>query len=274
MNCKNCHTELEQNDDYCKSCGGKVIRNRLTLKNLFEHLSETFFNYDNKLLRTIIDLLKTPESVIDGYVEGIRKRYVNPISFFGLSLTITGLSIVIIKKFYAQYLDFSRLFEGVNLPQSPVSTNSTDYLEYNSLFYFVIVPLFALLSWIVFINKKYNYTEHVIIYLYTMALLGLFSAIVGQIVLFTIPENYFLFGLLFYPIMFIYTSYALKRIFGLSFGQLLIKALFFFVLFFATYIIVTIIVGIIMFFNGSFDEMIETKKAAIEAKRALKDSIN
>ena len=71
MNCKNCHTELKELDDYCKSCGGKVVRNRLTLKHLFEHLSETFFNYDNKLLRTIIDLVRIPEKVIDSYVIGI-----------------------------------------------------------------------------------------------------------------------------------------------------------------------------------------------------------
>ena len=52
MNCKNCHTELHDHDDYCPNCGARVIRNRLTFKNLFEHISETFFNYDNKLLRT------------------------------------------------------------------------------------------------------------------------------------------------------------------------------------------------------------------------------
>ena len=84
MNCKNCQNELTPESDYCNICGGKVIRNRLTLKNLFEHVSETFFNYDNKLLRTFIDLLKKPDEVINSYVKGVRKRYVNPLSFFGV----------------------------------------------------------------------------------------------------------------------------------------------------------------------------------------------
>lgn len=113
MNCKNCHTELLQEDDYCRKCGGKVIRNRLSFKNLFEHLSETFFNYDNKLLRTFVQLIKNPEDVIVGYIDGVRKKYINPISFFGLSLTLSGLSIFILKKFYIEHLDFSNLFEGV-----------------------------------------------------------------------------------------------------------------------------------------------------------------
>ncbi len=63
MTCKNCHTELEEYDDYFKNCGGKVIRNRLTFKNLFEHISETFFNYDNTLLKTFITLFRKPEAV-------------------------------------------------------------------------------------------------------------------------------------------------------------------------------------------------------------------
>ena len=83
MECKNCSNQLSTNSDFCNSCGAKVIRNRLTLKNIFEHIIETFFNYDNKLLRTFIDLFKKPEKVIDGYINGVRKRYVNPISYFG-----------------------------------------------------------------------------------------------------------------------------------------------------------------------------------------------
>ena len=97
MNCKNCHTDLQENDDYCKNCGGKVIRKRLSFKNLFEHLSETFFNYDNKLLRTFVQLIKNPEDVIVGYINGVRKKYINPISFFGLSLTLSGFLFLLLK---------------------------------------------------------------------------------------------------------------------------------------------------------------------------------
>ena len=150
MNCKNCQTELDHNDEYCKNCGGKVIRNRLTLKNLFEHLSETFFNYDNKLLRTIVQLVKEPEDVIVSYINGVRKKYVNPISFFGLALTLTGLSIFILKKFYMEYLDFSSLFKGSSLSQDMFDSTFSVGLEYNSLIYGALIPLVALISWIVF----------------------------------------------------------------------------------------------------------------------------
>jgi hypothetical protein len=109
MNCKNCHTELISDSDFCNRCGSKVIRNRLTFKNLFEHFSDTFFNYDNKLLRTFIDLFIRPEVVIGGYIDGIRKRYVNPISYFGLAITFSGLYLLILNKFYPEALDFLKL---------------------------------------------------------------------------------------------------------------------------------------------------------------------
>tara|TARA_R110002049_G_scaffold27927_6_gene95782 strand:- start:1178 stop:1960 length:783 start_codon:yes stop_codon:yes gene_type:complete len=253
MNCKNCQTELDHNDEYCKNCGGKVIRNRLTLKNLFEHLSETFFNYDNKLLRTIVQLVKEPEDVIVSYINGVRKKYVNPISFFGLALTLTGLSIFILKKFYMEYLDFSSLFKGSSLSQDMFDSTFSVGLEYNSLIYGALIPLFALISWIVFLDKKYNLTEHVIIYLYSMSFLMVLMFITAQIALLTIPSNYMLVSLFIWPIMFIYHCYILTRIFKLTIGSLILKSMLFFGLFLVSYIGISILAFIIMLATGTIN---------------------
>jgi hypothetical protein len=73
MNCKNCQTALSVESDFCYKCGGKVIRNRLTVKNLFNYFLESFFNYDNKFFQTITNLITNPKDVIDRYVNGTRK---------------------------------------------------------------------------------------------------------------------------------------------------------------------------------------------------------
>jgi len=65
-----------------------------------------------------VQLFKAPEDVIVGYINGVQKKYINPISFFGLALTLSGLSIFIIKKFYIQHLDFSEMFEGMQASQN------------------------------------------------------------------------------------------------------------------------------------------------------------
>ncbi|WP_299336129.1 DUF3667 domain-containing protein [uncultured Psychroserpens sp.] len=264
MNCKNCHTELTADSDFCNRCGGKVIRNRLTFKNLFEHISETFFNYDNKLLRTFVDLFKKPEAVIDAYVKGVRKRYVNPLSFFGITLTISGLSVFIIKKYYLEYLDFSKMFSE-ELINNPVSKQMLEdsatggTFEYSSLILSAMIPIMAIISFVVFFDKRYNLTEHIILYMYGMSTIIIISVFAGQLVLFFIPEKYLLFSLLLYLVMFIYHSYVLKRIFKLGFGQLLLRILFFFAVFVAVYIITIIIFLIILFITGGIQDFIPKK---------------
>lgn len=252
MDCKNCKTALEEHDEYCRNCGGKVIRNRLSFKNLFEHLSETFFNYDNKLLRTFIVLFTNPEDVIDGYVNGVRKKYVNPISFFGVALTVSGISIFFLKKYYLQYLDFSSVFANVpNAEATAISVGSL--LEYNSLFYGALVPLFALISWIVFLDKKYNFTEHMIIYLYSMSVLSILSVVMGHIILLTLPEKYLAFSVLTYLIMLAYHIYILKQLFALSVLGITLRTILFFVVFVIAYIITIILVTLLLFLFGVMD---------------------
>lgn len=85
MNCKNCNLLLSDKASFCSNCGAKVIRNRLTFKNLIEYFSEQFLNYDNKFLQTFIHLFTKPEVVIESYINGTRKKYVNVISFFAIS---------------------------------------------------------------------------------------------------------------------------------------------------------------------------------------------
>lgn len=76
MNCKNCDTALQPEISFCYKCGAKVIKNRITFKNLAVYFGETFLNYDNKFLQTVINLIKDPKDVIDGYVKGVRKKYI------------------------------------------------------------------------------------------------------------------------------------------------------------------------------------------------------
>ncbi len=249
MNCKNCHTEIQEQDDYCKSCGGKVIRNRLTLKNLFEHLSETFFNYDNKLLKTITALFKQPRLVIDSYVNGVRKRYINPISFFGLALTLSGLSTFIIRKFYLKYLILS--ISGTD--DKVQETIQTFVLDYNSLIYSILIPFLATISFIVFRKKKYNYTEHIVLFFYTMSLFSMASVFVSQIILLINPSYYQATSAILLFLLVIYHCSLFKRLFNLSLKQLILKTLLFLILFFILYIFLSIALALVMFSTGAIN---------------------
>ena len=107
MHCKNCYHEIRDEVHYCENCGAKVIRNRINLKNLWSDFTEQFLNYDNKLLKTFLHLFNKPGEVIGSYIGGTRKRYVNVLSYFAIAVSLSGIQIFALKKFYPELLDFT-----------------------------------------------------------------------------------------------------------------------------------------------------------------------
>ena len=121
--------------------------------------------------------------------------------------------------------------------------------DYNSLLYLLIIPGLALISWLVFLNKKYNFTEHIVIYLYSMSFTSIVSIIL-TIITAWLSINYLIFSIVLYVLMFIYHCYLLKRVFKLTAGQLVLKTLLFIPLFFLFYITITIVVVVVMILTG------------------------
>ncbi|WP_138433679.1 DUF3667 domain-containing protein [Winogradskyella algicola] len=275
MNCKNCNTELKEQYDYCSRCGAKVIRNRLTLKNLFTHLSETFFNYDNKLLQTFIQLFKKPEDVIVGYINGTRKKYVNVISYFALAITLSGLQIYVLQQFQTDISLYDLNTEIGKTQQAVFDSTYSFMTDYQSLIMMLYIPIYALIARLTFIGiKTYNYTELIVIFLYGQAQLSICIAILTVALVPTKLISFEAFGLLTIPIMVLYFTYCLKRVYGLSFTQILLRSLLFIGILIVLFVIITIASTIIMYYNGSLDAMIEAKRAEIEAAKTIKDTIN
>jgi hypothetical protein len=262
MNCKNCQTHLSEEADYCYTCGGKVIRNRLTIKNLFEDFSSTFLNYDNKFFQTFITLFKKPEDVIGGYIDGTRKKYVNVVSYFMIALTITGLEWFILKKYFPEAIDLSDI---TNQKGNKIANDTMSIIVDNiSIVMMLFVPMYALMSRIVFFNiQKYNYTEHLVIFMYALsqitivgALLNVFGATTGI----SLGELTYI----NFPFQIIFSAYCLKRLYSLSLKGIILRTLLFFVVLLVFYITAIIMFIAIMYLVQGpdfFKEMIEAQKA-------------
>lgn len=260
MNCKNCQTLLTVDSDYCYSCGGKVIRNRLTIRNLFSHFTETFFNFDNKFFQTFFGLFRKPEDVIGCYIEGTRKKYVDVVSYFALAITISGLQVFILNKFFPEAMDMSKY-----PTQAGSATQNNDVMEfvqeYQAIIMMLYVPIYAIISRIVFLNKKtYNYTEQLVIYMYIQAQVSIAGAFI-MTSLVILGFNYFSITFPFIAAMIAYAAYCLKKLYTLNISEIILKTLIFLLILGFLFVIMSIIVGAFMVINaGGFQEFIEARK--------------
>ncbi|TPN81262.1 DUF3667 domain-containing protein [Aquimarina algicola] len=242
-NCKNCGTPIK-NFNFCPNCGAKKITRRITFKNLCLEFSNSFLNFDNSFFRTFTHLFTKPEQVIDGYINGLRKRYLNAISYFAISLTLIGIYSFFLKDRLGELL----ILNATSEEQLEITKSTTDLtVKYQSLTNFLIIPILALISRLVFINyKKYNLTEHLIIYLYA------YSHIVAimSIVLFPIPfitDNMYLATMIQFPIYIIYIAYVLKRLYNISFMKITLKTILFLVISTIIFTIFTFMIAAIFY---------------------------
>ncbi|GGG38408.1 hypothetical protein GCM10011344_44110 [Dokdonia pacifica] len=286
--CKNCDTLLNLDQAFCSNCGAKRMYNRLNWRNLTEDFVDRFLNIENNFLRTFLALFKRPEDVIGGYIDGMRKRYLSAFSYFAISLTITGLYTFVLRKWFLNEAMFEAAAKESN---GEVVVNTIGptmeivnwVFEYQSILTFINIPLYALISILVFWNyKKYNFIEHVVIYLYVYSHTQIITSVISILFMWSSFIQVMISSLVTF-LYIIYTAYVLKRLFNLTIEKILLKTL----LFFAIGLVISIaffgVGGWLLYELGVFDTFIEkidqmreaqkAAKAAKETSKAITDSL-
>lgn len=279
MNCSNCSAPIEEDVSYCPCCGNKVHVPRLTFKAIMNEIIQSAFGWDSKFFRTLRTLLLTPEKVFKTYLGGARKTYANP---FGLMAIGAFISIIVFGFFIDTYLEnvssANQSFQGSmeqlfgqpsigpdtedinNNPNNPIvkhfgsqeefqeSINRTT-VKYMNVYMFLMLPMYSLISFLVFKKKGNYFGEHIAMNAYMQGLLSFIGVITFLI---STCFKTSLFSIQFMMMVLLYT-YAFQRFYKQSFSQVIVSLLRF-VLFFllvgiALFIILVIIgigVGIIM----------------------------
>lgn len=263
MNCKNCNQTLRTDYSFCPDCGAKVIRNRLTVKNLWYDATERFFNIDNTFLITLKHLFTKPEQVIVGYINGVRKKYLNPISYFTIAITLGGLFVYIYTEFFPDALDFqfknidqSSLSESDKFAQDLQKKFNKYLFKYQSLFYVAMLPFLALMSRLIFLNKKqFNLSEHFVINIYAYSQM---SIIINTVYIFSLWNS----KLIYYESMFNFAfqigffTWVFYKIYNLSIKQTILKlALFLILLAFVFIGIIILTAAYLLIFTDTFTEI-------------------
>jgi len=168
--CLNC--ERIATKKFCQYCGQKQGIERLTWTTLFNDIQKRLFGFDNNFIRTVRDLTIRPHEVIQSSIDGVRIKYIGPIGYYFLTLTIYVLTISITG---VDMLEAANsLSEGMN---SDVSAEQLALQQKYNVFIannirvisFVMLPFFITGVWLVFKNKGYNFLETSVVNFYAQA---------------------------------------------------------------------------------------------------------
>lgn len=267
MNCKNCQNPLEEKTHFCNNCGAKVVLDRINFKNLLLEFFIVNFGIDSRFFLTMRKMVTDPDDVVNEYLEGVRKRYINPFAFLAVA---AGLSVIIFNYFADDFIaiqnsvqseqikelkekasvDISKLEnlsakekqkkqieKKVAQMQLDLTDKMWDFmLRYLNLLTFVFLLIYAVLSkWTFW--KPHNFGEHIVMngYMYGfVTYLTLIAFFLSMVIHPTIYMITILASILYY-------MYAFGKIYKLSIGENILKLLRFLL----GLIIVVVILGII-----------------------------
>lgn len=87
IECLNCKQPLSDSDNFCSNCGQVNDTLPLSIKQFISEFFAGFFSFDTRFFKTFVPLLFKPGKVPKDYIEGKRRRYVNPFQLY-LNVTI------------------------------------------------------------------------------------------------------------------------------------------------------------------------------------------
>ncbi len=171
LQCLNCTSILEQQDSFCRACGQKTVVHRFTLKKILHEFFHAFTHTDRSIFHLLRGLATRPGIIALEYLQGRRKKYFNPFTFFVLCMGFFVLSNNLFQA-YGQAPDpdpqvlqsmpdesARHKYRTIVQRQGEISI----FLQKNTnILTMVAVPFFSLMSWGLLRRKRLNYAEHLV----------------------------------------------------------------------------------------------------------------
>ncbi len=166
MQCLNCSNSI--NENFCANCGQKTSTHRFSFKYIFDNgVLNGIFNVNKNFFFTLKELFTRPGHSIREYIQGKRIRHIDAFSLLILLIAIELL------------IDFGDVNSSEVLPEMfKGSGNSLDQIleMYPQLTYLIVICAMTFSSYLFFRKSKLNFTEHLIMNIYSwsgLILLGL-----------------------------------------------------------------------------------------------------
>ena len=158
--CLNCGNLIEH--EYCGYCGQQLETERITFSYLWHDAFHFFTHIEKGFVYTTLRMIVDPGSVVIGYVEGKRKKYQTPISYFLIWTSIFILTLYLFVKTFGEQsvIDYKDYF-GPGMDTPFAISNLSMMLAF-------IVPVQALHLFLTLMRPKYNYFESLVMAVYAV----------------------------------------------------------------------------------------------------------
>ena len=150
--CKNCGTEVSA--AYCGHCGQKAKFERITLLYICHEVVHFFTHAERGFIFTSRQMLKTPGKAINDFIEGRRKNYQPPVSYYLIWIGIYILAFYFLEKIFGHqtvigYVDYFG------------SGESSKYtISHLNIVFTILLPVLALYLFLFLTYSRYNYFEN------------------------------------------------------------------------------------------------------------------
>ena len=158
--CKNCGREFQ--DEYCSHCGQKAKVERITFVFIWHELLHFFTHIESGFFFTSWRMLISPGKTTTGFIEGKRKNYQSPISYFLIWIALYILLLYWIEKAFGEniVINYKEYF-------GPSSTTKLA-ISHLSLVLTIVIPFDALYLYLLVTQKFYNYFESMTAVIYAL----------------------------------------------------------------------------------------------------------
>lgn len=174
--CKNCGHEVS--DLYCGHCGQKANPEKITFSFLCKEVFHFFTHLEKGFLFTSYQMVIRPGETARNFIEGKRKNYQPPISYFLIWATIFILFVYMEEKIFGSnaVINFKDYFGPAAVTRLAISNLG--------IVLTVVIPFQALYLFFLVTRKTYNYFETMVATIYSIGTIIQFQFIFALIAMF------------------------------------------------------------------------------------------
>lgn len=186
--CVNCRAAVST--PRCGQCGQPNPPKKLNFAVLLKEFQTRIYGFDGMFLRSVRDLTLIPGEVARQFIQGNRVRYMGPVGYFFLVLTLSLLTMQLFEvDLYALSTTNSGLLTDETEQQKIFQQKIMALIQNNMrTFSFLQVPIAAFFVWLFFRKSRHNYLESCVLVFYTYGHL-IWGSLIGVAALYFFSWN-------------------------------------------------------------------------------------